>query len=355
MKYGSNILKISHINQLRIKTVLFIAIFWTAVDLVIFLLNPHPQYHPNSILTREIFMFLISLVMGYLIVFQLRKLFRSLPLWVNFLAKSCILLLSALVITFVIQFINTIFVLGNSLNATLNDIENYALHKNWLIQKVVYWISIFFVTQLILIINEKYSPGVFLEIMTGRYIRPKVENRIIMFMDLKDSTPIAEKLGHSVYFEFIREFIYLISLAIIEFEGIIYQYVGDEVVCSWKNTEKNTVKCLNAVIQSRKNIQRKSTYFKRKYGIVPEFRVGINVGEVTVGEIGVLKKDLAMSGDTMNTTARIRSACNELNHHFIVSKDFVDASGLKGWQTESLGLVDLKGKDQSIELFSLKI
>lgn len=355
MKYMSNILKISHVNKLRIKTVLFIAIFWTAIDLVIFLLNPHPQYHPNSIITREIFMFLISLVMGYLIVFQLGKFFRNVPLWVNFLAKSCILLLSALVLTFIIQFINTIFVLGNSLNATFTDIENYALHKNWLVQKVVYWISIFFVTQLILIINEKYSPGVFLEIMTGRYIRPKVENRIIMFMDLKDSTPIAEKLGHSVYFEFIREFIYLISLAIIEFEGIIYQYVGDEVVCSWKNTEKNTVKCLNAVIQSRKNIQRKSTYFKRKYGIVPEFRVGINVGEVTVGEIGVLKKDLAMSGDTMNTTARIRSACNELNHHFIVSKDFVDASGLKGWQTESLGLVDLKGKDQSIELFSLKI
>jgi adenylate cyclase len=196
---------------------------------------------------------------------------------------------------------------------------------------------------------------VFLEILTGHYIQPKIENRIIMFMDLKDSTPIAEKLGHSVYFEFIREFIYLLSLAIIEFEGSIYQYVGDEVVCSWKNTEKNTIKCLNAVIQSRKHIQKKSNYFKRRYGVVPEFRVGINVGEVTVGEIGVLKKDLAMSGDTMNTTARIRSACNELNHHFIVSKDFVEASGLKGWQTESLGLVDLKGKDQSIELFSLKI
>jgi len=355
MSIRPKIFNISQVNQLRIKTVLFIATFWTAVDLVIFLMNPHPQYHPNSIVTREVFMFLISLVMGYLIVFQLRKLFRNVPLWINLLAKSCILLISALLLTFMIQFINTIFVLGDSLNQTLNVIESYALHKNWLLQKIVYWISIFFVTQLILIINEKYSPGVFLEIMTGRYIRPKVENRIIMFMDLKDSTPIAEKLGHSLYFEFIREFIYRISLAIIEFEGIIYQYVGDEVVCSWKNSEKNTVKCLNAVIQSRKNIQRKSTYFKRKYGVVPEFRVGINVGEVTVGEIGVLKKDLAMSGDTMNTTARIRSACNELNHHFIVSKDFVEASGLKEWQIESLGLVDLKGKDQSIELFSLKI
>jgi adenylate cyclase len=355
MRLKFKILKFSHINKLRIKTVVFIAVFWTAVDLVIFLMNPHTQYHPNSIWTREIFMFVISFIMGYLIVFRLRRFFRRFPLWINFFTKSCILLLSALVLTFIIQYFNSVFVLGQSSATTIQEIKSYVLHKNWLLAKVVYWISIFFVTQLILIINEKYSPGVFLEILTGHYIQPKIENRIIMFMDLKDSTPIAEKLGHSVYFEFIREFIYLLSLAIIEFEGSIYQYVGDEVVCSWKNTEKNTIKCLNAVIQSRKHIQKKSNYFKRRYGVVPEFRVGINVGEVTVGEIGVLKKDLAMSGDTMNTTARIRSACNELNHHFIVSKDFVEASGLKGWQTESLGLVDLKGKDQSIELFSLKI
>lgn len=355
MRSKLNIFKISQVNQLRIKTVLFIAAFWTAVDLVIFLMNPHPEYHSNSILSRGLFMFLISLVMGYLIVFQLRRIFRSFPLWINFFMKSCILLFSALLLTFIIQFFNSVFVLGHSAAATLNEIENYALHKNWFIKKIVYWISIFFVTQLILIINEKYSPGVFIQIMTGRYIHPKVENRIIMFMDLKDSTPIAEKLGHSVYFEFIREFIYLISLAIIEFEGIIYQYVGDEVVCSWPNTERNTARCLNAVMQSRKNIQRKSGYFKRKFGIVPEFRVGINVGEVTVGEIGVLKKDLAMSGDTMNTTARIRSACTELKHHFIVSKDFVEASGFKEWQIHSLGLIDLKGKDESIELFSIKI
>jgi adenylate cyclase len=89
--------------------------------------------------------------------------------------------------------------------------------------------------------------------------------------------------------------------------------------------------------------------------MVPEFRVGIHLGDVTVGEIGVIKKDLAMSGDTMNTTARIRSASNELNHDFIVSKDFIDNIDLKNWQSESLGIVDLKGKGNGIELFTLKI
>jgi adenylate cyclase len=57
----------------------------------------------------------------------------------------------------------------------------------------------------------------------------------------------------------------------------------------------------------------------------------------------------------MNTTARIRSACSELNQKYIVSKDFKESVDLKDWQTESLGVVELKGKNHGVELFSLKI
>ena len=56
-----------------------------------------------------------------------------------------------------------------------------------------------------------------------------------------------------------------------------------------------------------------------------------------------------------NTTARIRSACNELNQKFIMSKEFMENANLKEWQVESLGVIDLKGKANGIELFSLKI
>ena len=124
---------------------------------------------------------------------------------------------------------------------------------------------------------------------------------------------------------------------------------------SWDEEKKNYQRSLAAVIASRKNIQKHSTFYRRHFDIIPEFRVGIHVGEVTIGEIGVIKKDLAMSGDTMNTTARIRSACNELNEKFIVSKAFVDRSNLKTFQTQSLGQIELKGKGSGIELFSLKI
>jgi adenylate cyclase len=349
------IFHLSNLNKIRLRTVIYIALFWTAIDFVIVLLREASQTHGNTLWFREGLIFLVSLIMGYLFVFRLKKMLRYFPLGLNFLAKSIILLGSAFLITFILHFCNSVFIQRLNAFDAYHQIQSYILYKNWLLEKIIYWMIIFFITQLILIINEKYSPGVFMDILVGKYVHPKIETRIIMFMDLKDSTPIAENLGHSVYFEFIRDFIYRVSLAVIEFDGTIYQYVGDEVVCSWNFAKKNVRKSLDTVIQTRKNIQRRSNYFKHKYGIVPEFRVGIHIGEVTVGEIGVIKKDLAMSGDTMNTTARIQSACNELKHHFIVSKEFVENINLEKWQIESLGIVELKGKESGIELFTLKI
>ena len=352
--------KISNINKFRLKAILYIAVFWTLTDLVTVLLRDD-ETNTKSLWVRELTIFFISIIIAYIFIFKLRKIFLGYPRWLSFGLKSLILLSSAFIINFIIHYFNHIIIYNETSSVAINYILSYAFHKDWLVQKVLYWIIIFFITQLFLIINEKYSPGVFLDILLGRYIEPKIEKRIVMFMDLKDSTPIAERLGHQLYFKFIRDFIYQASLAIIEFEGTIYQYVGDEIVASWlfekknKRKTKNIRKALGAIIESRRNIQRKSGYFKKRYGVVPEFRVGVHLGDVTVGEIGVIKKDLAMSGDTVNTTARIRSASDELNHQFIASKDFIENIDLKRWKSASLGIVDLKGKETGIELFSLEI
>jgi len=112
---------------------------------------------------------------------------------------------------------------------------------------------------------------------------------------------------------------------------------------------------MDALIEARRLLQKNSNRFRRMYGVTPEFRVGIHVGDVTVGEIGVIKKDIAMSGDTMNTTARIRTACSELNQKFVVSKTFADLVDLKEWQQEDLGAIELKGKKDGMQLVALKI
>ena len=347
----------SGLGRYRIRTILIIAVFWTLIDIVaVLLFKDRNVKNPfGSSLLREIAVFIMSCVMGYLFVFRLKNVFSKQSVFINFIFKSIILLLAAFTLNFLVHFIDSIIINGKGTREALQISMNDMLQVKKLLQKIIYWMILFVVTQLYIEINEKYSPGVFLEIITGKYMQPKIEKRIIMFVDLKDSTSIAEKLGHVENFKFIRDFIFHVSMAMIENDGRIYQYVGDEVVVSWPFEKKNVKKCMASVIEARKNLQGYGDEFRRKYDIIPEFRVGIHMGEVTIGEIGVIKKDLAMSGDTMNTTARIRSACNELNQKFIMSKDFMDNSELTEWQGESLGIVDLKGKHNGIELFSLKI
>ena len=347
----------SGLSKYRFRTIFYIAIFWTLIDLIGTLItqDTHKLNPVKSLLVREVFVFLMSCIMGYLFVFTLKKVFRNNSLWVNFVFKSMVLLISAFAMNFLVHFVDTKFILGYSGYQAMEAFSQEMAQKNWLLQKIIYWMSLFMVTQLYIEINEKYSPGVFMDILRGKYIQPINENRIVMFMDLRDSTGIAEKLGHQLNFRFIRDFIHHVSMSLIDNDGRIYQYVGDEIVVSWLYEKENIKKCLASIIAARKNIQANSEEFRRLYDIVPEFRIGIHIGEVTVGEIGVIKKDLAMSGDTMNTTARIRSACNELNQKFIVSKNFVELSELEEFQFESLGVVELKGKAAGLELFSLKI
>lgn len=346
--------------------ILIVAVSWTLIDSMfyIFRLTEQPlpskyalfqKHTTQTILLREANVFFLSMLMAYFLIFFMKNFFRRSSLLLNIFLKAVILIVAALIINFFIHFSYATLIGKESPSYAVISFYRNTFETPWLIQRVPEWIILFVLTQLIIEINEKYSPGVFVDIVLGKYVQPKDEKRIIMFIDLKDSTTIAEKLGHKDYFKFIRDFIYYISIGLMEYGGRIYQYVGDEIVVSWPNSKRNARKCIYALIEARKSLNKNLNTFLNNYGVVPEFKAGIHMGEVTIGEIGIIKKDLVMSGDTMNTTARIRTACNELNQKFILSKDFLDLIELKNWQAESLGPIDLKGKNSSLELFALKI
>ena len=353
-------------TRYRYKIILLIALGWTVIDFLYLLIRLRiPDISPDreifdysslkALLLRPIIVFIISGLMASVLFFQAHRNTIELPLGINFLLKTGILILLAFLMNFLFYFIYSVFFLDNSAVTSLQKFIYYAFNSPWMVKKTPGWLLTFLLLEVIVEMIKKYSPGIFFDVLMGKYRHPKVEKRIVMFIDLKDSTPIAEKLGNVDYFRFIRRFIEVVSTALIQYQGRIYQYVGDEIVVSWQFNPKNARRCIDALIETRKLIQKNGENFRRHYDITPEFRVGIHIGDVTIGEIGIIKKDLAMSGDTMNTTARIRSACSELNQKFIVSKDVIDTLDLKDWQSESLGIIDLKGKNSGIELFALKI
>src|SRR5688572_416518 len=145
--------KISNVNKLRIKSILYIAIFWTLTDCITVLLRDQNNGNiARSLWIRELTIFLVGIIIAYLFIFKLTKILRSYPLWLNLLLKSLILLASAFAINFLIHFCNDVFNSGKSAREAVNHILSYALHKDWLLQKILYWIVIFFITQLFLII-----------------------------------------------------------------------------------------------------------------------------------------------------------------------------------------------------------
>ncbi|WP_205508455.1 adenylate/guanylate cyclase domain-containing protein [Longitalea arenae] len=355
------------ISKYRTKQVLVIALLWTLIDTAVYLFRFYRDHIDEAelpfamqawvvLLLRFGLIFFICLAMAYLLIYQLKHFIRNLPLWLGLLIKSVILVAAAFLLNFILHFTYIWLIEKKTLTPELG-ISYYRIFQTSLfVSQIFRWLVVFLITILLIEVNEKYSPGVFFDILAGRYITPKIEKRTVMFIDLVDSTAIAEQLGHKKYFRFIRDFIYFISIALLENDGQIYQYVGDEVVVSWIVKKRNANrKCLQALLDCRRMLQRNRNYFKKQYGIVPEFRAGIHTGEITIGEIGVIKKDLAMSGDTMNTAARLRSATSELNQKVIISKDFYAQTNLKNWQPISLGLVDLKGKESAMELYALKL
>ena len=102
------------------------------------------------------------------------------------------------------------------------------------IKNMVSWLAVVVMTQLILQINSKFGQGALGDIISGKYNTPKEEKRIFMFLDLNSSTTIAERLGDERYHELLKDFFSDITNPILDNNGEIYQYVGDEVIVAWK-------------------------------------------------------------------------------------------------------------------------
>ena len=177
-----------------------------------------------------------------------------------------------------------------------------------------------------------------------------------MFLDLSSSTTIAEKLGPVKYHKFINSYFFDIDEAIVESEGEIYQYVGDEAVISWKdNNGFKNANCIRCFFRVKDRINFFSEKYEKEYGIVPGFKAGLHFGHVVTGEIGDSKKEIVFNGDVLNTAARVQAQCNTLGKAFLVTEDILERIELPDeFISESLGKYTLRGKVQETEIFNIQ-
>jgi adenylate cyclase len=142
------------------------------------------------------------------------------------------------------------------------------------------WSLIVAGTQFMLQVNDKFGNGVLWRFLTGKYFHPREEKRIFMFLDIKSSTSIAEKIGHMKYFGLLSQFYKDITDPIINCTGEIYQYVGDEVIVTWDEKDGTSDNnCIQCFFEIQRIIESKQDHYLDSYGFVPGFKAGIHVGE----------------------------------------------------------------------------
>jgi len=139
-----------------------------------------------------------------------------------------------------------------------------------------------------------------------------------------------------------------------ENESEIYQYVGDEVILTWKLDDGlRNQNCINAYFNFKQQLIKKQEHYIRNYNMSPHFKAGIHTGIVTVTEVGKYKKEIAYHGDTINTAARIQGKCNELKQELLISESLKNVLNNTGFVFDKLGRIELKGKESQILLYAV--
>lgn len=207
----------------------------------------------------------------------------------------------------------------------------------------------------ILQINRKFGQGVFLEYLLGKYFAPKQEERAFMFLDLKSSTRLAEMLDHVSYSRLIQDCYAELTTPLLDHKAQIYQYVGDEVVVSWKINRSFTASmCIDFFYHFLERLEAKRKYFEQQYGVCPQFKAGVHCGKVTVAEVGEIKTEIAYHGDVVNTASRIQNLCNRYEKLLLLSESVLEHLPDKDRvHAHFVAEAEIRGKETTARVFTV--
>jgi adenylate cyclase len=288
------------------------------------------------------------LVGGYLIFVRdgrARGWFRKLGFWADLMLSSTLVLV--------------LFLSGRALGEVVTTLEPRRFVTSFTEHHLLYALPFFAVValamQFVVQMNRIIGANVLGYFMAGVYHRPTAEERIFLFLDLEGSTQLAERLGSARYFELLRRCMDDLTDPVLETEGEIYQYAGDEVVITWTMEAgvraANCVRCYFAV---RHAVERGATGYERDFGAVPRFRGGLHGGTVTAGEIGDLHKQIVFVGDILNTAARLEEHAKHAGLNLVASQELLDRLRVPSdVESRHCGELSLRGKDSRVVAYSL--
>jgi adenylate cyclase len=190
----------------------------------------------------------------------------------------------------------------------------------------------------------------------GTYHRPVLETKILLFLDINDSTGLASRLGAIATKAFVGKFLFDISAPITNNGGDIYLYKGDGLIALWGWHEGifrgRILRAIDAIFAA---VGDEHDAYLEQFGVVPPFRIGVHGGEVVVSEQGDTKRAIGIYGDTINIAQRMEEAAKAHGVACVISGDVADALDAAPGRLVLIGEEQVRGISTAIPIFEYRV
>ena len=185
-------------------------------------------------------------------------------------------------------------------------------------------------------------------------MNPRRADVTLLLTDLRNSTPLAEKLAPKGMFDLLNRVFEAQTTAIMSEEGNLEHFLGDQFLSYWGAPQSQP----DAVPRAVRAAQKLITAMEQLRASLPEdvkalfgYGVALHSGGVLVGNKGsALRLDYGLVGDTVNEAARIEALTKEYGVKLLISGDtFAELDG--GGTHRLVDRVIVKGKTEPVELF----
>lgn len=178
----------------------------------------------------------------------------------------------------------------------------------------------------------------------------------LLFCDIRSFTSISERLDPKQTVHFLNVYYSAMSEVINRHNGVINQFVGDEIFVSFgapvpiEEPEISAVRCAMDMVAKLDDINRQLVSVINQNVVVG---IGINFGPIIAGNLGSDDRlSYSITGDAVNTAKRIESLTRNLPNAILISESIYGKTKHL-IRTKPWGEVEIKGKNKKLNVFQV--
>lgn len=177
----------------------------------------------------------------------------------------------------------------------------------------------------------------------------------VLFADMRGFTAVAERLSPSDVVPLLNEYFSMLSNVIREHGGTVFHMAGDGLMAGFGlplPSDDASGRAISAARGMISGFDRMATDWKARLGIDTGIGIGINAGDVIVGDVGAPERpSYTLIGDTVNVAARLVQRARSGEALFSLSvKQSLDP--VPGGIVELAPLV-LRGRTRPVEIYCM--